>query len=100
TDTSRSRTQGGSGLGLSLVAAIAEAHNGQAWVSSKGLGEGTTFGIDIPAYLYFHPETESTEPTDAEPSKHGKIEDPAPEVHQVESNDHSTGDNRSELPQS
>ncbi len=51
TDSSRSRTQGGSGLGLSLVAAIAEAHNGQAWVSSKGLGEGTTFGVDIPAYL-------------------------------------------------
>ncbi len=100
TDTSRSRTQGGSGLGLSLVAAIAEAHNGQAWVSSKGLGEGTTFGIDIPAYSYFHPQAESAKPIDPETSEQEANGDPPPEVKLAESNDPSARDNRSELPQS
>ncbi len=51
TDVSRSRAQGGSGLGLSLVAAISEAHSGRAWVASKGSQQGSTFGIDFPAYV-------------------------------------------------
>ncbi|SHE72539.1 two-component system, OmpR family, sensor kinase [Ferrithrix thermotolerans DSM 19514] len=47
-DASRSRAQGGAGLGLSLVAAIVHAHGGRAWVYSAGLGKGTTFGVDLP----------------------------------------------------
>ena len=41
-----SRAQG-TGLGLAVVRAIAEAHNGQAWVKSI-LGYGSTFGIRLP----------------------------------------------------
>ena len=38
-DASRSRDRGGSGLGLSIVAAVAEAHGGRAGVeSTPGLG--------------------------------------------------------------
>jgi len=42
-----SRTQTGSGLGLSIVKAIAERHGGRVSVRSAP-GEGTTFAIDLP----------------------------------------------------
>lgn len=38
----------GSGLGLAIVRAITDAHGGSAWVDSV-LGDGATFGVDIPA---------------------------------------------------
>ncbi|MGC8464831.1 MAG: sensor histidine kinase [Acidimicrobiales bacterium] len=47
-DASRSRAAGGAGLGLSLVAAITQAHGGRAWVMSDGPGTGATFGFDLP----------------------------------------------------
>jgi len=45
-DSSRTRSSGGAGLGLSLVAAIAQAHGGTASVSSKP--GSTTFTIWLP----------------------------------------------------
>lgn len=47
-DASRARAAGGSGLGLSIVAAIAEAHGGSASVESKP-GAGSRFFVDLPA---------------------------------------------------
>lgn len=47
-DTSRTRAQGGSGLGLSLVASIIQAHGGKAWISSPGLDHGVSVGIELP----------------------------------------------------
>ncbi|CAN5709771.1 sensory box histidine kinase PhoR [soil metagenome] len=46
-DTSRSRAKGGSGLGLSIVASIIEAHQGKLSVLSDG-SNGTTFRILLP----------------------------------------------------
>ncbi len=46
-DSSRTRASGGAGLGLSLVAAIAQAHGGTASVSSEP--GSTTFTIALPA---------------------------------------------------
>lgn len=46
-DGSRARSTGGSGLGLSIVAAIAAAHGGAAEVRSAP-GEGATFAIRLP----------------------------------------------------
>jgi two-component system OmpR family sensor kinase len=46
-DPSRSRASGGAGLGLSIVAAVTEAHGGRASVSSVA-GEGATFRIELP----------------------------------------------------
>jgi len=46
-DTARSRAAGGSGLGLSLVASIAEAHGGQASVETVP-GQGATFLVALP----------------------------------------------------
>ncbi|QNP93139.1 HAMP domain-containing histidine kinase [Corynebacterium zhongnanshanii] len=47
-DVSRSRASGGSGLGLSIVKGLVEAHRGKITVDST-LGEGTTFHITLPA---------------------------------------------------
>ncbi len=46
-DPSRTRSAGGSGLGLSIVAAIAEAHGGGATVDSTP-GKGATFRVVLP----------------------------------------------------
>lgn len=49
TDRSRSRDEGGAGLGLAIVQALVEAHNGEVRVASKGIGQGTTFTLILPA---------------------------------------------------
>lgn len=46
-DESRSRTSGGVGLGLSIVAAVAQAHGGTVAARSEP-GRGTTFTITLP----------------------------------------------------
>ncbi len=45
-DTSRSRTLGGSGLGLSISEDIIKAHSGRIWATSE-LGHGSTFTIAL-----------------------------------------------------
>lgn len=47
-DKPGSARRGGAGLGLAIVRAIADAHNGSGWVRSVP-GDGATFGIDLPA---------------------------------------------------
>jgi two-component system OmpR family sensor kinase len=47
-DRSRSRERGGSGLGLSIVAAVVAAHGGDVDVQSTP-GEGTTIRVRLPA---------------------------------------------------
>jgi len=47
-DPARTRTAGGAGLGLSIVAAIVEAHGGRATVDSR-VGAGSSFVIELPA---------------------------------------------------
>lgn len=47
-DKSRNRITGGSGIGLAIVKAIVEAHNGKISVTSK-IGEGSEFVISLPA---------------------------------------------------
>ena len=38
----------GLGLGLYLCRALAELHGGQIWVTSPGLGQGTTLHLRVP----------------------------------------------------
>jgi two-component system sensor histidine kinase BaeS len=47
-DSGRNRTNGGFGLGLALVKAIAEAHNGSVHAHSA-VGEGSAFELRLPA---------------------------------------------------
>lgn len=49
TDAARARDDGGVGLGLALVRAIIEAHDGHVKVTSEGPQAGTTFTICLPA---------------------------------------------------
>lgn len=49
TDKARSREEGGSGLGLSIVQWIAQAHNGQVTVESEPQ-KGSTFTLWLPEY--------------------------------------------------
>jgi len=75
-DPSRARAGGGSGLGLSIVAAIAEAHGGRATVESAP-GAGARFRVWLPADV--PPADETTAPpasdTPPAPSEDGE---PAP----------------------
>jgi two-component system, OmpR family, sensor kinase len=58
-DPSRARASGGSGLGLSIVAAIAEAHGGRAEVESAP-GAGALFRMVLPLALTGDPQESPT----------------------------------------
>jgi two-component system OmpR family sensor kinase len=62
-DPARTRASGGAGLGLSIVAAIAEAHGGRATVDATP-GVGATFRIFLPRQV---DETEVGEPPSTPP---------------------------------
>jgi PAS domain S-box-containing protein len=47
-DTSLDRSEGGLGIGLTLVDRLARMHGGDASVWSAGLGRGTTFAVRLP----------------------------------------------------
>lgn len=48
-DLARDRGHGGSGIGLAIVRALVQAHNGTVSAHSGGLGRGSSFDIDLPA---------------------------------------------------
>ncbi len=47
-DAARDRAHGGSGIGLAIAKALAEAHGGQLTVTSPGTGQGSTFRVVLP----------------------------------------------------
>lgn len=48
-DRSPDRSQGGLGIGLTLVRSLAEMHGGGVQVCSAGLGQGSEFAVRLPA---------------------------------------------------
>ena len=60
-DASRTRASGGAGLGLSIVAAIAEAHGGRAELVETS-EHGTTFRIVLPLAAAGHAGDQPSEP--------------------------------------
>ena len=47
-DSSRARESGGSGIGLTIAKNWVEAHGGEIWAESEGLGRGSTFHFTVP----------------------------------------------------
>jgi signal transduction histidine kinase len=48
-DHSQTRSQGGLGIGLTLVSRLVELHGGRTTVESPGLGKGSTFTVRLPS---------------------------------------------------
>ena len=53
-DDARDRTHGGAGIGLAIVKAFVEAHDGTIAVDSAGIGAGSMFTVRLPSEA--HPE--------------------------------------------
>ncbi|HUH11834.1 MAG TPA: ATP-binding protein [Longimicrobiales bacterium] len=49
---SLTRVHAGLGLGLSIVRHLVEAHGGQAYAFSDGVGTGATFAVNLPLLIY------------------------------------------------
>jgi histidine kinase len=47
-DKSRSRVGGGSGIGLTIAKHLVESQGGRIYASSLGLGQGSTFTVELP----------------------------------------------------
>ena len=47
-DKSRSRSSGGSGIGLTISSYLVDAHGGRIWAESDGLGHGSVFRFTLP----------------------------------------------------
>lgn len=59
------RSEGGLGIGLTIVKGLTDLHGGRVWAASDGIGRGSQFGVWLPALL----DTEATEPEDRPPEK-------------------------------
>ncbi len=74
-DRARSRTTGGSGLGLSIVRHVASNHGGEVLVSSRE-GEGSTFVLRLPIALVVDMTTDGSEPAESDEATAKSAESP------------------------
>jgi CheY-like chemotaxis protein/two-component sensor histidine kinase len=64
-DQSLDRSQGGLGIGLTLVKHLVELHGGRVWADSEGLGKGAQVTIALPACVGAHGAAAAPAPTGA-----------------------------------
>lgn len=64
-DRSLDRSQGGMGIGLTLVRSLVELHGGSVSASSAGLGRGSTFKVVLPLAPVSHATVVSPRPVPA-----------------------------------
>ncbi|HWP49869.1 MAG TPA: ATP-binding protein [Candidatus Limnocylindrales bacterium] len=65
-DQSLDRTQGGLGIGLTLVRSLVEMHGGKVSAHSPGPGQGSEFVIRLPALHHPESQTQNLEPVNSE----------------------------------
>ena len=68
-DHSRTRAQGGLGIGLTLVSRLVELHGGRTTVESPGLGRGSTFTVRLPSVPAPPPPAKPALPPDPSPRR-------------------------------
>ena len=71
-DSSSTRTHKGLGLGLAIVRHLVELHGGTIQAASAGVGQGSTFGVQLPVALAHQPATLAP---GAAPREHPTAED-------------------------
>ncbi len=69
-DRSSRRTQGGLGIGLTLVRSLVEIHGGSVEARSAGPGEGSEFIVELPILLGRHVNAHRKEALKAFPARH------------------------------
>ncbi len=67
-ERSSDRSQGGLGIGLSLVKSLVELHFGSVAAHSAGIGKGSTFSITLPRIAYSDELLTQTHSTETPPS--------------------------------
>lgn len=67
-DRSLDRSEGGLGIGLTVVRRLVELHGGKVSVQSDGPGQGSEFIIRLPILAHASPESVSPAPAEAGPS--------------------------------
>ena len=67
------RSQGGLGIGLSLVRRLTEMHGGEVTADSPGLDHGSTFTVRLPLMDAAQPPAASDESAQCEPAKRPRL---------------------------